>query len=185
MKQFIRSMVLACAFAGVAFAGQEPSTTKPQPASPKEKPASSDATFMGTAAMDGLAEVEHGRLATQNASAPDVKQFGQRMVDDHSKAGDELKALASKKAVSLPTELDQKHRAMHDRLAKLKGAAFDKAYMTHMVTAHQQAVALFQKESKGGSDTDVKAWAAKTLPTLQEHHKMAQSVSATVNKAAK
>jgi len=194
MKQLIRSVVLVCAFAGVAFAGQEPSTAKPQPAtpsaksqpaSPKEKPAGADGAFMQTAAMDGLAEVEHGRLATQNASAADVKQFAQRMVDDHSKAGDELKGLASKKGVSLPTELDQKHRAKHEELAKLKGAAFDKAYMSHMVTAHQQAVALFQKESKGGSDADVKAWAAKTLPTLQEHHKMAQSVNASVGKAAK
>ena len=121
--------------------------------------------------MDGLAEVEHGRLAAQNAASADVKQFGQRMVDDHSKAGDELKGLAAQKNFTLPTELDQKHRAMQDKLAKLKGEAFDKAYMSHMLTAHQQAVTLFQSEAKSGKDADTKAWAAKTLPTLQEHYK--------------
>jgi putative membrane protein len=88
--------------------------------------------------------------------------------------------LASQKKVTLPSDLDQKHRAMQERLAKLKGAPFDKAYMAHMVTAHQQAVTVFQQEAKGGKDPDVKAWAAKTLPVLQEHYKMARRIDATV-----
>jgi putative membrane protein len=182
MKQLIGAVALACAFTWSVLAGQEPAATKPRPV-PGEKPPSADAPFIGNAAMDGLAEVEHGRLATQNASAPDVKQFAQRMVADHSKAGDELKGLASQKDVTLATKLDRQHRAMQDKLAKLKGAAFDKAYMAHMVTAHLQAVALFQQEAKGGQDPEVKAWAAKTLPTLQEHLKMASSINATVSKA--
>jgi putative membrane protein len=183
MKQLIGLVILACAFTWTVVASQEPAATKPRPAAPGKKPASADAPFIGTAAMDGLAEVEHGRLATQNASSPGVKQFAQRMVDDHSKAGDELKGLASQKDVTLATKLDRQHRAMQDKLAKLKGAAFDKAYMAHMVTAHLQAVALFQQEAKGGQDPDVKAWAGKTLPTLQEHLKMASSINATVSKA--
>ena len=105
------------------------------------------------------------------------------MVDDHSKANDELKGMASQKQVTFPNELDQKHRAMQDKLAKLQDAAFDKAYMAHMVTAHQQAVALFQQEAKTGKDADVKAWAGKTLPTLQEHLKMARAANATAAKA--
>jgi hypothetical protein len=72
--------------------------------------------------MDCLAEVEHGRLATQNASSPDIKQFAQRMVEDYSKAGDELKGLASQKDVTLATKLERQHRAMQNNLAKLKGA---------------------------------------------------------------
>jgi len=176
MKQVLGAIVLVGAFTCSAFAGQEPAATKPRPAATGEKAGSTDDAFMKTAAMAGLAEVEHGRLAAQNASAADVKQFAQRMVDDHSKAGDELKALASKKSVTLPAELDQKHRAVQEKFEKLKGPAFDKAYMAHMVTAHQQAVALFERESKGGKDADVKGWAAKTLPTVQEHLKMARSI---------
>jgi len=157
------------------------STAKPASGSPSQgTPAAADAMFIRTAAMDGMAEVEHGRLVAQNATNDEVKQFGQRMVDDHSKAGDELKGLASQKHVTLPTELDAKHKAMQDKLAKLKGDAFDRAYMSHMVTAHQQAVALFTRESSSGKDAEAKAWAAKTLPALQEHLKMARGVNAKV-----
>ena len=94
--------------------------------------------FIGTAAMDGFAEVEHGRLAARNASSPEVKQFAQRMVDDHSKAAGELRALASQKDVILAAKLDREHRSMHDKLAKLRGAPFDTGYMEQMVTAHEQ-----------------------------------------------
>jgi putative membrane protein len=149
-------------------------------AAPQGNTPAADAMFIRTAAMDGMAEVEHGRLAAQNAMHDEVKQFGQRMVDDHGKAGDELKGLASQKNVTLPTELDAKHKAMQDKLAKMKGPAFDRAYMTQMITAHQQAVALFQKEAGAGKDPEAKAWAAKTLPTLQEHLKMARGVNAKV-----
>jgi putative membrane protein len=177
MKRLINVVGLSVAFAGMVMA-QEPSA-RPAAGGSAAKSSSTDAVFIRTAAMDGLAEVEHGRLATQNASSADVKQFGQRMVDDHSKAGDELKSLAAQKNVTLPTELDQKHRAMQAKLAKLKGEAFDKAYMSHMVMAHQQAVTLFQHEAKAGKNADAKAWAAKTLPVLQEHYKAARTLNAT------
>ena len=163
----------------------KPTAGEQKPSSATQKPgASADARFMRQAALSSMAEVEHGRLAAQNASSADVKQFAQRMVDDHSKANDELKTLASQKQVTLPTELDQKHRAMQDKLSKLQGAAFDKAYMAHMVTAHQQAVTLFQQESKGGKDPEAKSWAQKTLPTLQEHLKMARATNAKAGKGA-
>jgi putative membrane protein len=206
MNQLIRVLALAGLVAAAPLAGQTPAPadgrktggtgTTPRGGTPgssasgaqgaaKGAPAAADAMFIRTAAMDGMAEVEHGRLAAQNAAHDDVKQFGQRMVDDHSKAGDELKGLASQKNVTLPTELDAKHKAMHEKLSKMNGAAFDRAYMAHMVTAHQQAVALFQKEASGGKDADAKAWAAKTLPTLQEHLKTARGVNAKVMGAAK
>ena len=178
MKHPIGPLVLTVAFTWTMAANQE----KPRPG---EKPASPDAPFIGNAAMDGMAEVEHSRLASQNASSPAVKRFAQRMVVDHSKAGDELKALASQKEVTLATELDDQHRAIQQKLAPLKGAAFDQAYMAHMVTAHLQAVVAFQEEAKDGEDPDVKAWAAKTLPMLQDHVKSASSINATVSKARK
>lgn len=203
MKQLIGVVALAWTVVVMPLPAQSPASTgqdtaksgaKPQtPAggasapgqgrSAQGKPAAADAVFMRTAAMDGMAEVEHGRLAAQNATHAEVKQFGQRMVDDHSKAGDELKALASQKSVTLPAELDAKHKAMQDKLSKMKGAAFDRAYMAHMVTAHQQAVALFQKEASGGKDAEAKAWASKTLPTLQDHLKTARGINAKVSAA--
>jgi putative membrane protein len=185
MKSLIGSIAVACAFTCVAVAGQEPAKTPTRPAVPGAKPASPDAPFIGTAAMDGLAEIEHGRLAMQRASSANVRQFAQRMVDDHRKAGDELKRLASQKDVTLATELDDQHRATHDNLVKLQGAAFDEAYMDHMVKAHLQAVALFQQEGKTGADPEVKAWALKTLPMLQAHAKLATSINATVGKAGR
>jgi len=182
MRKVVGALALACLVSSMPLGAQESGRAgqgASKPATGSSTPhaaAGADQTFIHTAAMDGMAEVEHGRLAAQNALQDDVKQFGQRMVDDHSKAGDELKGLASKKNATLPTELDAKHKAMQDKLAKMKGADFDRAYMAHMVTAHQQAVALFEKESKGGTDAEVKAWAAKTLPTLQEHLKMARGI---------
>ena len=104
-----------------------------------------------------------------------MKQFGQRMVDDHSKANDELKSLAAEQehhAADRPST--PKDKALRDRLSKLSGAAFDRAYMQAMVTDHRKDVNEFKMESKCGKDPDVKAWAAKTLPTLETHLKMAQ-----------
>jgi putative membrane protein len=137
-----------------------------------------DRSFMEQVAAGGMAEVEHGRLASQNAGAAKVKEFGQRMVTDHGKAGDELKALASRKQVMLPTTLTPEHRAKQDELAALKGSAFDRAYSAHMVMAHEKTVALFEKHIKEGTDAELKAWAEKTLPTVQTHLKLARELSA-------
>jgi putative membrane protein len=147
--------------------------------------AGSDNAFLREAAMGGMAEVELGRLATTKAENADVKQFGQRMVDDHGKANDELKSLASKKNVSLPTELDAAHKAVSDRLSKLSGAAFDRAYMRDMVQDHNKDVAAFTRASRSAHDADVKAWAAKTLPTLQDHQKLARDINAKLGSGAK
>jgi putative membrane protein len=141
-----------------------------------------DSAFVTKAAQGGLAEVKLGQLATQKASSQDVKSFAQQMVDDHGKANDELKQLASSKGVTVPADVDAKHQATHDRLSKLSGAEFDRAYMQQMVTDHRETVNDFRRESKGGSDSDVKAWAAKTLPTLEHHLQMAESTAAKVKK---
>jgi len=189
MRQWIGAAVIAgvCAVAVGAQtpppAGQKPASGGP--AQGEKGGGKSDSTFVQQAAMDGLAEVQLGQTAAQNATQPEVKQFGQRMAADHGKANDELKALASQKGMTLPTELDAKHKAHVEQMSKMTGAAFDKAYMQHMVSDHQQAVALFQKESKGGADADVKAWAAKTLPTLQEHLKMARETNGKVGSGGK
>ncbi len=182
MKQWLPVAGLVCLLgSGIVAADQKPDTAQ-QKSAAQEKSANPDAAFMRQAARDGMAEVEHGRLAAKQASDGAVRQFGQRMVDDHSKANNELKSLASKKNITLPAELEGKHKAMQDKLSKLKAAEFDRAYMAHMVDAHEQAVALFQKEAKGGQDADVRAFAEKTLPVLEQHLKMARDINAKVGK---
>jgi putative membrane protein len=129
------------------------------------------------AAMGGMAEVEVGQLASDKAQSDSVKQFAKRMVTDHGKMNDELKTLAQNKNISLPSDSGAKHKATKERLAKLSGAAFDKAYMQEMLTDHRKDVGEFQKQSRTAKDPDVKAWAAKTLPTLEEHLQLAQAAS--------
>jgi putative membrane protein len=125
--------------------------------------------FVHEAAMAGKAEVELGQLATTHAANPDVKQFGQRMVTDHTKANEQLKAIAQEKNIDVPTRVDDQHKKTAEKLAKLQGASFDRAFIQQMVEDHEKAVKLFSKEAQQGQDADLKAFAAKTLPTLQEH----------------
>ena len=138
--------------------------------------APADKEFIAKAGMGGLAEVQMGNLATTKASNAAVKAFGQRMVTDHSKANEELKTLATAKGVGLPTELDSEHKGALDHLASLSGAEFDKAYMDHMVQDHEKDTAEFEKASTDAQDAELKSWAGKTLPTLQDHLKQAKSV---------
>jgi len=145
-----------------------------------ETPAS-DAKFMKKVAEGGKAEVELGKLAAEHGSSDAVKQFGQRMATDHGKAGEELAKLAQDKGVTLPADLDAKHKRLHDRLAKLSGADFDREYMREMTRDHDADVKEFQREAKSGKDADVKAWAAKTLPVLEEHKQQAHQVYASVS----
>lgn len=139
-----------------------------------------DRKFLETAAKDGLAEVELGQLASQRAESPEVKQFGQRMVQDHGKANDQLKQLAQSKGMEVPTETDKSHQKKMEKLQKLNGAAFDKQYMDDMVKDHKKDVKEFEKASKSAKDPDVKAFAAKTLPTLQSHLQQAESLEKSV-----
>jgi len=141
------------------------------------KVSSADRTFISKAAEGGLAEVELGQLAQDKAQDSKVKEFGKRMVDDHSKANDQLKSLASSKGVNLPSDLNAKDKAEKDRLSKLSGEQFDKAYMSHMVKDHTKDVIEFRKESQSAKDPEVKSFASSTLPTLEEHLKMAKSIA--------
>jgi len=142
--------------------------------------AGADHHFVTEAAGGGMAEVELGKIAAEKATTDEVKKFGQRMVDDHSKANDELKTLAQSKTITLPTAVGGKEKATIDRLSKLSGEVFDRAYVQEMLKDHQKDVAAFRTEAKSGKDPDVKAWAAKTLPTLEEHLKLAQDDSKAV-----
>jgi putative membrane protein len=139
-----------------------------------------DQTFVTKAAQGGMAEVELGKLAADRASSPEVKSFAQKMVDDHGKANDELKAIATEKSIAIPASLDSKDKATYNQLSKLHGAAFDRAYMQDVLKDHRQDIADFQYEARSGADSDVRGFASKTLPTLQDHLKMAESTDGAV-----
>jgi putative membrane protein len=136
---------------------------------------------MKEAASAGMMEVELGRVAATRAANPRVKEFGQRMVDDHSKADDKLKQIASSKGVALPTELDKSTQREFDKLSKLSGADFDREYMKHMVSDHKKDISDFKSEANKAKDADLKQFASSTLPTLQEHLNLANAAE----KAAK
>jgi putative membrane protein len=144
-----------------------------------------DRKFMTEAAQGGMAEVQLGQLATQKAQSDQVKQFGQKMVDDHTKANDQLKQIAASKGVTLPTDLDSKHKREMERLSKLSGAEFDREYMKHMVSDHKKDVSDFKKEAKSAKDADLKSFASSTEPTLEQHLQLAQSTDAAVRKEGK
>ncbi|HEY3823803.1 MAG TPA: DUF4142 domain-containing protein [Bryobacteraceae bacterium] len=150
-----------------------------------DTPTPSDMKFAKEAAMGGMMEVELGRVAVQKASSEKVKQFGQRMVDDHSKAGDELKRIASKDNITLPTELDARHKATINRYSNMSGTAFDRAYMQDMVKDHQSDVADFEKEANNGTSSDLKNWANSTLPTLRDHLRMAKETDTSLGATSK
>jgi len=138
---------------------------------------SADKTFATEAAQGGVVEVELGQLALQKGTSPQVKEFAQRMVTDHTQANQELMQLAKSQNLDLPTQVDAKHKADMDRLRGMNGTAFDTAYMQHMVQDHQKDVAEFQQQAQSGSDPGLKSFAVKYLPVLQQHLQMAQSTA--------
>jgi putative membrane protein len=142
--------------------------------------AKDSAKFAATAAPGGMAEVDLGRLAVERGSDPAVKEFGQRMISDHSRANSELKALASQKNIQLPADLTSDQKSLKEKLSKLSGAEFDKEYISAMVKDHEEDVKEFQTQANEGTDPDVKAFAAKTLPTLQSHLQMARDAAKKV-----
>jgi putative membrane protein len=145
----------------------------------KSSSVNADEPFVKEAASGGMAEVALGKLVADKGKSAKVKDFAQRMVTDHSKANDELKDLAAKKNIPLPSAMSAKDQANFDRLAKLSGAALDRAYVADMLADHQKDVAGFRKEAQMGKDEDIKAWAKSTLPTLEEHLKLVRELKPT------
>jgi putative membrane protein len=160
----------------------QPDMARPhQPA--KQASAVSDASFVKQAAEGGMIEVAKGKLAAQKGSHDAVKQFGQKMVDDHTKAGDELKSIASGKNISLPSDTPKPPmQAVLTKLEKLEGAAFDRAYVDDQIRDHEKTIALFAREAKSGKDAELKAFAEKTLPTLKEHLSMVRDLKTKLAK---
>lgn len=136
--------------------------------------AKKDNDFAMKAAQGGAAEVELGKLAQTQGADPKIKEFGEKMATDHAKADDELKTAAS--GMNLPQEPDKKQKSAEEKLSKLQGDKFDKEYARMMLKDHEEDIALFKKEANSGQDPNLKAYAQKTLPTLEEHLRMAQDL---------
>jgi putative membrane protein len=162
----------------------------------------SDKNFVNDVLSDGMAEVEVAKLAKDHASSPEVKQYAQMMIDDHTKAGDQLKQIASTNAIPQDAKIDDKHTKLMDKLSKLNGADFDKEYMSAMVDDHQDAVgdlrsrvdedrtasdrlkgknpenpaAVKPKQSDNTVTMRLNEWAANTLPTIEQHLDRAKEI---------
>jgi putative membrane protein len=138
---------------------------------------SPDKTFAKKAAQGGLAEVQVGQLAQQKATSPQVKEFAQTLVNDHMQANQELQQIAQGAGMTLPSEPGNKEQEAMQKLQNLSGPAFDKAFVRDEIKDHQKDIEEFQKEAQSGSDPALKAFAEKTLPVLQKHLQMAQSLN--------
>jgi putative membrane protein len=135
-----------------------------------------DRDFVENQLADGQAEIVLGQLAAQRASNTDVRQFGEMMVRDHQEAAEELKQIASKHNIELSTSLDDDHNDLRERLSKLSGAEFDREYIKAMVEDHEEAVNDTRDKAERGDNSEIKQWAAKTLPVLEKHRERAKQL---------
>lgn len=139
-----------------------------------------DTVFMAKAAVGGMAEVEFANFALLKSTNAEIKNFATMMVTDHTKANEELMAIAKEKGFNLPKILDAEHQAKSDQLRDLTGAAFDKAYAATMVEAHQKTLDLMKTEAANGIDANLKDFAAKTATVVQAHLEHAQKLQGNV-----
>jgi putative membrane protein len=163
-------------FAQSTGAGTASTTQSTSKSSAHEKLSHGDRKFIEDAAKGGMFEVQSGQLAQQKASDPAVKEFANRLVQDHTKANDELKQIAQAKGVQMPDKEKWGERREIGKLDKLSGAAFDHEFAMRSVSDHQKDIQEFEKAASKVKDPDVKAWAEKQLPVLREHLAMAQKL---------
>lgn len=187
MKHRLLTRALAAAFAlGMAGAAHAQTTqttqspTTPQPAESISKLDSSDREFLSDAATSGAMEVEGSKLALEKGRHAEVKTFAQKMIDDHTKVGQQLAQLAKTKGYDAPTEPSLMQKAKLKTLS-MRDEGFDEAYVNEIgVSAHEDAVELFLKASQDAQDPDVKQFATQTLPSLQKHLEHARTLQQTV-----
>ncbi|HEX7815051.1 DUF4142 domain-containing protein [Dyella sp.] len=171
----MKSMLICATFAlasGVVFAQSDTATSQ----TGTSTKSGGDAMFVRKASEAGAAEVALGKLGQAQGKSDQVKQFAAQMVKDHTAANDELSTIASEKSLAMASDPSTKDTAFAKKLATKQGAAFDTAFSRKMLADHKKAVALFQQEADSGKDSDLKAFAAKTLPTLKHHLDMAQAL---------
>jgi putative membrane protein len=192
MKRLLATASFIAAFAVTpAWAQQQgnPAAATPGTETRSGMPASNqpnvaDRNFARAAAAGGLTEVELGRLADHNGHSSEARQFGQRMVNDHSKANNQLNQIAAAANIPLPNAPGPEDQAMRDHLDKLQGNAFDRDYIRGQITAHQETAELFEHEIGSGQDVQLKTFASQTLPIVMQHLEMAQKIDVQLTGAA-
>jgi putative membrane protein len=181
MRNMVQTLVLGTALvsfsAGPVF-GQAPDQSRQPspPAASSSQAQLSDEQFVSQMMMSNMAEVELGKLGSEKATNSELKSFAQRLVQDHGQALEELKIVARKKNITIPSEMDAEHKATYDKLAALSGAAFDREFAETMVDAHRKSVEKLTAHLANAKDQDVRAWVSKVLPTVREHLKIAEQV---------
>lgn len=145
-------------------------------------PLASDKKFAKEASEGSVAEVELGKLAAEKGSSEAVKEFGKRMVEDHGKASEDLQQAAAQANIPVFSEMPRKARKAQEKLSKLSGADFDREYSKMMLKDHKNDLKTFERQSKDGKVPELKAFAAKTLPVLQEHQKLAEQLDTSSKK---
>ncbi|HEX4457591.1 MAG TPA: DUF4142 domain-containing protein [Polyangia bacterium] len=142
----------------------------------------SDSEFAHKAAAGGMAEVKLSKLAIDKSSSSEVKTFARKMVADHTKANMQLKKVAAKQSLTLPTTMDDEHQRAYDKLVSLTGDEFDKQYMKTMTDDHDDTVKLFKDETQNGKDDELKQFAIRTLPIIEKHDNLAHKDDVTIEK---
>ncbi len=175
-KTFAIASVLA--FAAISFAGQDSAAGKMagkmdgKMAGMAGKVPAADAHFAMMVAQTDIAELQVSNMALQKSSSDEVKKLAQKLIDDHTKTTDAMKEIATNKGMTLPTDTDAKHKALAKKLDGESGATFDKDFLAANSMDHHKVVAAFKKESTAGMDPDIKDFATKFLPAIQEHTQM-------------
>lgn len=139
--------------------------------------AKEDRTFIMDAAQGGMKEAQMGKLAQEKGQSDGVKEFGKRLEADHSKASQQLMSIAQKNGVNVPASLDKKHQGEVDKFAKMKTTDFDRQFAKHMVDDHQKDIKKFRRQADKGQNAELKQFASQTVPTLEEHLKMARDLA--------
>jgi len=142
-----------------------------------------DQQFISEAAQDNLTEIQVGKVAAQKASDPAVKRFAQRLVDDHTKANQQLQSLPGANQVLQSVSLPEEKRQAIDQLSGLSGKEFDRAFIDQMVQDHEKAVSRFQEVASSASDPQVKQFASQTLPVLQRHLEQAKALQSRLSRS--
>jgi putative membrane protein len=188
MRRVIFSSTVLCLCFTATVSAQEtgnpavlsPDTKGAEVGKPDARMNTVDQIVLRQAAIGGMAEIELGKLAAQRAQSDAVKQFAQRMVDDHGQANQRVARLAKAGDVPLPKAPDPDQRAVRAQLEKLTGAQFDVAYMAAQVGDHQKTAHLLEHVITGGQNPDTKAFAIETLPTVLKHLEMAKQIHASL-----
>lgn len=179
----LAAILLFCS--GSAIAQQNRKLGVPQNDNAVKYPDETDKAFLKQAAVGGAAEIQLGQMAEKKASNPQVKQFGARMVKDHSQNADLLTQVAQSQNLSLPTRLTPKYQDAEAQLSRQAGPQFDNAYMKMMVQDHMETVAKFKKEAATSQNPTVKKYAQESLPVLESHLQEARQIASQLKQGAK